>query len=208
MPGGQQPAPDSGESNRRLFGAIPDFLTVEDTEHVPPLTSRQKFAITWRGILDPGQVLFCATLAGISQAENADPSYHQGAAGYSKRLALAFADVTTENVLVTAVFASALHEDPRYYRLGRGPVLARGAYTISRMVVTRTDAGARQFNNAEIFGAAAAALLYNTYHPDSDRSVANTFESWGMQLGFDTGTLLVREFWPDVRRGLGKVRLR
>src|SRR5579864_9356012 len=39
--------PQSGTSNNRLFGALPDFLTVENA-HLPPLTTKQKFDVTIR----------------------------------------------------------------------------------------------------------------------------------------------------------------
>jgi hypothetical protein len=41
-------------------------------------------------------------------------------------------------------------------------------------------------------------------HPASDRTMANTLATWWMQVGYDTGFIVVREFWPDVRRKFGK----
>jgi hypothetical protein len=189
-----------GTSNNRLFGALPDFLTVENADNVPPLTTRQKYNVTARSTFDVGQYLFAAGLAVISQAENADPSYGQGAAGYGKRFGLIFADLTVENFLTTAILPSAFHEDPRYFRLGSGSIWSRAGYSVSRIVVTRRDTGGAQFNFSEILGSAAAAGLYNTYHPGSDRTLPNTLASWWMQVGFDTGFIIIREFWPDVHR--------
>jgi hypothetical protein len=195
----------SGTSNNRLFGTLPDFLTVENAPNVPPLTTKQKYDVTIRSQVDLGQALFYGGIAGISQAQNADPSYRQGAAGYGKRLGLAFADGTTENFMTTAIFPALLHQDPRYFRLGAGGVVHRTAYSVSRIFVTRSDAGHPQFNFSEIVGSATAAALYNTYHPGSDRTFSNTMESWWMQVGYDTGFIVVREFWPDVRRKLWKL---
>jgi hypothetical protein len=192
-----------GKSDNRLFGALPDFLTVENADNVPPLTTKQKYDVTFRSTFDLGQYLFFAGLAGISQADNADPSYRQGALGYAKRLGLAFADGTSENFLTTAILPSMLHQDPRYYRLGTVNVWYRAGYSVSRIFVTRSDTGHRQFNFSEIVGSGVAAGLYNTYHPASDRTVSNTLASWWMQVGYDTGFIIVREFWPDVRRKFG-----
>jgi hypothetical protein len=192
----------SGTSSNRLFGALPDFLTVENAPNVPPLTSRQKFEVTARSTFDWGSCLFFGGIAGISQAENADPAYGRGVAGYGKRFALVFADGTAENFLTTAALPSVLHQDPRYFRLGRGTIRHRAAYALSRLVVTRGDSGAAQVNLSELLGGAAAAALYNTYHPVSDRTLPNTIASWWLQIGYDTGFILVREFWPDVRAKL------
>jgi hypothetical protein len=189
-----------GTSNNRLFGTLPDFLTVENVGRVPPLTTKQKFDATSRSTFDWGQYLFCAGLAGIGEAQNADPSYGQGVAGYAKRLGLAFADVSTENFMTTAVVPSLLRQDPRYYRMGKGKVLHRMGYSVSRIFVTRSDSGHEQFNFSEIGGALVAASLYNAYHPSSDRTVGNMLSSWVWQVGYDTVFIVVREFWPDVRR--------
>ncbi|HEV3140532.1 MAG TPA: hypothetical protein VGY57_08460 [Vicinamibacterales bacterium] len=193
-----------GTSNNRLFGALPDFLTVENAANVPPLTAKEKFDVTARSTFDIGQLLFAAGLAAISQKQNADPSFGRGAAGYGKRFGLEFADLTVENFLTTAVLASVLHEDPRYFRLGKGNVLYRAGYSVSRIFVTRNDAGRAEFNFSEILGSAAAAGVYNSYHPSSDRTLSNGLASWWMQIGFDTGFIVIREFWPDVRRKFHK----
>jgi hypothetical protein len=197
---GKKKDEDSGTSNHRLFGTLPDFLTVENVGHVPPLTTKQKFDATSRSTFDWGQYLFCAGLAGIGQAQNADPSYGQGTLGYAKRFGLAFADLTTENFMTTAIVPSLLHQDPRYYRMGKGNVLHRMGYSVSRIFVTRSDTGHAQFNFSEIGGAMAAAGLYNAYHPSSDRTVGDTLSSWVWQVGYDTVFIEVREFWPDIRR--------
>jgi hypothetical protein len=193
----------SGTSNNRLFGTIPDFLTVDNAPNIPPLTPRQKLDVTTRSNFDIGQLLYGLGLAAASQIQNADPSLGRGASGFGKRFALEFADITVENYLTTAILPVWLHQDPRYFRLGRGNPWHRLGYALSRIVVTRGDAATPQFNVSEIGGAAAAAGLYNLYHPASDRTLANTLESCGLQIGFDAGFIVMREFWPDVRRAFG-----
>jgi hypothetical protein len=38
----------------------------------------------------------------------------------------------------------------------------------------------------------------------SDRTWKNTASVWGSQVGYDTITLVVKEFWPDIRRKIKK----
>lgn len=214
LPSAAQPPPppepptpqQSGTSDRRLFGTLPDFLTVDNAANVPPLTARQKFDVTFRSSFDWGQYLFYGGIAAISQAQNADPSFGQGALGYTKRYALATADGTIENYFTTALLPAALHQDPRYYRLGEGGLVHRAGYAVSRIVITRGDNRNLQFNISELAGSGLAAALYNTYHPASDRSASNTIESWWMQVGYDTIFILIREFWPDVQAKLHRHR--
>lgn len=194
----------TGTSNDRLFFTLPNFLTVE-TKNVPPLTVGQKFKVVARGSFDPIEIPWYATLSGISQAENSEPGYGQGAEGYGKRFGAAFADGTIENFFTGAILPSALHQDPRFYQLGKGGFWHRTGYAISRIFVTRTDSGNAQFNFSEICGAgAAAAISTYSYHPSGDRTFSNTASVWWTQIGYDTLTLVVKEFWPDIRRKLKK----
>lgn len=212
-----------GTSNDRLFMALPNFLTLENAGNVPPLTSGQKFRAVARGAFDYVQYPWYGFVAGLSQAENSEPGYGQGAEGYGKRYAAAFADGTIENFMVGAVFPSILHQDPRFFQTSEGGFAHRAGYAVSRIFITRTDSGRSQFNYSEIVGSAlSAAISTNTYHPRgfvtkhydpstgmvtyghqaSDRTLPNTLSVWGTQVGYDTITIVIKEFWPDVRRKL------
>jgi len=205
----QDPKPpdknQSGTSNDRLFYALPNFLTLENVGQVPPLTVGQKFKVVTRGSFDYIQIPWYASLAGISQAENSEPGYGQGAQGYGKRFGAAFADGTIENYMTGAVLPSLLRQDPRFFQSSQGGFLHRTGYAVSRIFVTRTDSGDQQFNFSEIVGSAASAAISTySYHPKGDRTLPNTASVWGTQVGYDTITIVVKEFWPDIRRKLSK----
>ena len=194
----------TGTSNDRLFYALPNFLTVE-TKNLPPLTTGQKFKVVARGSFDYIQIPWYAFLAGISQAEDSESGYGQGAEGYAKRFGAYFADGTIENFMTGAVLPSLLRQDPRFYQSGEGGFTHRTGYAISRIFVTRTDSGGTQFNYSEIVGSAiSSAISTYSYHPRGDRNLGNTASVWGSQVGYDTVTLVVKEFWPDIRRKLGR----
>jgi hypothetical protein len=190
-------------SNDRLFFALPNFLTLENASQVPPLTTKQKFAVVTRSSFDYIQVPWYAFLAGVSQAENSEPGYGQGAAGYGKRFGSAAADGTIENYFTSAILPSVFHQDPRFYQLGKGGPWHRTYYAMSRIVVTRSDSGSSQFNASEVFGSAIAASISTySYHPHADKTVSNTASVWGSQIAYDTATIVLKEFWPDIRRKL------
>jgi hypothetical protein len=208
----KQKAPDmttqeqkTGTSDDRLFWALPNFLTVENAENIPPLSAGAKFKVVARGSFDYIEFPWYAFLSGLSQAENSEPGYGQGAAGYGKRFGAAIADGTIENFMTQAILPSILRQDPRYYQLGEGSFWHRTGYAVSRIFVTRSDAGTTQFNFSEIFGSAiSSGISTYSYHPRSDRTVDNTLKVWGTQVGYDTLTLVVKEFWPDIRRHFRK----
>ena len=198
-------APQNGTSNDRLFFTLPNFLTLENAGQVPPLTTGQKFQVVTRASFDYVQYPWCAFLAGVAQAENSEPGFGQGAAGYGKRYGAYFADMTIESFLTGAILPAVFRQDPRYFQSGQGGFWKRTDYSVSRIFVTRTDSGHQQFNVSEIFGGAlSAGISTYSYHPRSDRTLGNAASVWGSQLGFDTMTLVVREFWPDIRRKLKK----
>jgi len=188
-------------SNDRLFFALPNFLTLEHADQVPPLTTKQKFAVVTRSSFDYIQIPWYAFLAGVSQAENSEPGYGQGAAGYGKRFGAAAADGTIENYFTSAILPSVFHQDPRFFELGKGGFWHRTFYAMSRIVVTRSDSGTNQFNVSEVFGSAiAAGISTYSYHPHADKTLSNTASVWGSQIGYDTVTIVLKEFWPDIRR--------
>jgi hypothetical protein len=211
----------SGTSNDRLFLALPNFLTIENAGKIEPLTAGQKFKVVARGSFDPVQIVWYGALSGISQAENSEPGFGQGAEGYGKRYGAYAADGTIENFFVGAIFPSILHQDPRFFQKPGGSFFSRAGYAASRIVITRGDNGKREFNFSEVFGAAfASAISTYSYHPrrtfkgfnstgmaeyyPSDRTLTNTASVWGSQMGYDTITLVIKEFWPDIRRKIKK----
>jgi hypothetical protein len=197
----QAPAQQRDTSHDRLFWALPNFLTVENAENVPPLTAGQKFKLVARGIYDPMEFVLVGFVAGLGQASDSDPSYGQGAQGYAKRYGTAYGDNAIENFMAYAVFPSVLHQDPRYYQLGQGGFRKRAVHAISRVVLTRSDSGQTQFNYSELLGASSAAAISTyAYHPQSERSFGNVATVWGTQMGWDVATYLVKEFWPDLRK--------
>ena len=214
--GTNKPAP-SGTSNDRLFYALPNFLSLENTGNIPPLTTKQKFAVVARGSFDYIEYPWYALLSGINQAQDSEPAYGQGWKGYGKRYVTSFADGTIENFITSAVLPSILHQDPRFFQSEKGGFTRKAGYAVSRVFVTRTDSGGSQFNYSEVVGSALSASISTfSYHPrstilsspsgprfiPSDRTLGNAASVWGSQVGFDTITIVVKEFWPDIHRKL------
>ncbi len=212
----------TGTSKDRLFFALPNFLTVDKNGKIIPLTAGQKFKVEAESSFDPIQIVWYGALSGISQAENSEPGYGQGAEGYGKRFGAYAADGTIENFFVSAIFPVMLHQDPRFFPKNQGTFFKRATYAASRIVVTRGDSGHSQFNFSEIFGSAmASAISTYSYHPGrtfrefakdgitpiyypSERTLKNTASVWGSQVGYDAIMMVVKEFWPDIRRKLKK----
>jgi hypothetical protein len=211
-----KPAP-KGTSNDRLFYALPNFLSLENTGKIPPLSSKEKFKVVARGSFDYIEYPWYGLLSAINQANDAEPAYGQGWGAYGKRYATSFADGTIENFITSAILPSILHQDPRFFQSEAGGFTHKAGYAVSRIFLTRTDSGTTAFNYSEVVGSAlSAAISTYSYHPrssvlrsptgpryvPSDRTLANTASVWASQVGYDTVTIVIKEFWPDIHRKL------
>lgn len=192
---------ETGISKDRIFWTMPNFLTMESADNIPPLTAGQKFKVVGRSLIDPSEFVLIGVVAGQGQASDSNPTYGQGAQGYAKRYGTAYADNAIENFMASAVVPSLLHQDPHYYQLGHGSFVRRAGHALARVVITRTDSGKKQFNYSEVFGAGIAATISTySYHPESERSFGNVAGVWSTQIGWDVASYMIKEFWPDLRK--------
>lgn len=193
---------DEGKKSTRMFGIMPNNLTVEGAKKVRPISNGEKFKLVAQSAFDPYEFSIVGVLAGIGQATNDDPSWGQGMKGYGLRYASDFGDQLIGNFMVGAVLPSVFRQDPRYFQSGKGSFWHRAAYALSRIIITRGDSGRTQFNVSEIAGTGIAAGIANTYHPAADRSFRETGQTWATQVGVDAFGYELKEFWPDIRRKL------
>jgi hypothetical protein len=162
------------------------------------LELKDKFILFARGAYDPAAFLSAGFNAGISQAQNQDGSFGQGAAGYSKRFAASYGDQATFRFFKDFAYPAIFFEDPRYYRLAEGAGKQRFLHAIEHVVVAHRDNGNRMFNFSEWLGTVSAISIGNIYHPGNKRGFAPTAEGLGFSLLNDMGYDLLREFWPEI----------
>jgi hypothetical protein len=195
-------------SNDRILGVIPNYQTVSDpNKPLVPLTSRQKFTLFVKETVDPFTFVSAAMGAGMSQAGDQTPKYGEGIVPFSQRLGAAYVDMATQNFFADALLASVLHEDPRYYRMGPSRSIPRRVvYSMTRLVISKTDSGHPTFNFSGVGGMAMGIALSNAYYPARSVSGSVTEARFLSSVtGFALGNLLP-EFWPDVKEKLARWR--
>jgi hypothetical protein len=195
-PAGQ--AQSSGKQTKRILYIIPNFRAVSADEKLPPQTIKDKFTTGALDSVDYSSFIFVAIQAGVAQTRNATPEFRQGAAGYGRYYWHTYADYVDENLWVEFLLPTALHQDSRYYTLGRGGFAKRLGYSLTRAAVTRKDNGHQTFNASEIFGAGAAAGISTFYYPSQERTFSKTYQLWLTSIAIDAGSNLFKEFWPDI----------
>jgi hypothetical protein len=191
---------ETGTINDRIFEVLPNYGTVENAKELPPLTTGQKFRLATAGVFDWGSYPFNGILAGIQQAKNEPKSWGQGWDAYAKRYSASFADNSIGTYMTTAIFPTLLHEDPRYYQMGKGRFAHRAYHAINRLFVVRTDSGHNRFNFSESLGNATAAAISNAYHAPEDRTASRNATTFAFLILYDGLDNELKEFWPDIRR--------
>lgn len=190
--------PGSGQ-DKRIFGVLPNYRTADGSLPFEPITAKQKFTIARKDTFDYPSYLLAAVFAGLSQLDNSNASFGQGLKGYVRRYASAVGDQDLGNFMTEAIYPSLLHEDPRYFRKVHGSIGGRLGYAVTRVLVTRTDAGNWRFNTSEFLGNGTVAAIGNWYYPDA-RGFKGTTQRMGTQIGTDAISGVLKEFWPDIKR--------
>ncbi|HEX4308729.1 MAG TPA: hypothetical protein VHZ25_01810 [Acidobacteriaceae bacterium] len=187
-----------GKQTKRILGIVPNFRSVSANAKLPPETPKEKFREATQDAFDYSDFVYVAMLAGVGQAENSYPEFHQGTAGYARYYWHSLVDQVDEDYQTEFIWPALTHEDPRYYTLGHGGFFRRTAYSFSRFAITRTDSGHETFNISEIGGAGTAAGIANLYYPQVERTWTKTGQHWVLDIGLDGATYIFQEFWPDI----------
>jgi hypothetical protein len=154
------------ELKQRVLGIIPNYY-VSYQNNPAPLSSKQKFHLGLRTLVDPFTFTATGITAGIQQSMNSYHQWGQGSQGYAKRFAAAYGTVAT-NLMITSVLAeSAFHQDPRYFYSGQGTKAQRARYAIESAFRVKGDNGKWQPPYAGVSGAIAAAEISQLYYPGS-----------------------------------------
>jgi len=184
---------------KRIFGIIPNYRTYPSLAAYQPLTAQEKFKIATQDASDRGTFVMAAAFAGKAQAGNSSPSFGQGAAGYARYLGAASCDLVVGDYMTEAIYPTLLHQDPRYFRRGTGSGWSRLAYSMGQIFWTHKDSGGTTFNFSEVLGNATSTAISNAYYPES-RNAGQNVSKFGVAIGIDMVSNVMKEFWPDLRR--------
>jgi len=181
------------EEKQRVLGVIPNFYVTYNSA-AAPLNPRQKFELAWKLTVDPVNFGVTAAIAGIQQGTNAYSGYGQGAQGYGKRLAAAYADSVSSTFIGGAILPSLFKQDPRFFYKGTGSRHSRFFYAIANAVICKGDNGRWQANYSGLLGSLAAGGISNLYYPESDRDATITFENTLISIGASAANNVLQEF--------------
>jgi len=184
---------------KRMFGMIPDFQSSNQIGAVEkPLTAAQKFRIAAGDAFDISAHVGNLFQASLQQATDGQPNYGEGWGAFGKRFAAAEADQVSGSFLIYGILPTVFHEDPRYFRRGRGNAASRAWYAFSRTVITRNDDGRAEFNKSQVFGQLIANGISTSYYAPQNRTVNAVALNWAVDMGYSGAFNILSEFYPDL----------
>jgi hypothetical protein len=192
---------DSEPVSKRLFGVIPNYRADQYSTVYTPISTAEKFKIARSDSFDWPNYFLMAGYALQSQVAAGGFHHNGGLIGFGQYYSKAIADQVVGAYVTEAILPSLLHEDPRFFRLGKGSILSRAFYASSRIFVVKRDDGSSGFYISEIIGNMGVVAVGAAYYTDS-RTASASAERYGMSLGNDMISNLLTEFWPDIRRKL------
>jgi hypothetical protein len=164
------------------------------------LTASDKLVFSFTEVARPYTLLPSLYSASYEQLFNTDPKYGHDSGAFGEKFGASMLRSASVRVFSDGIFAGAMHQDPRYYRIADGSFIRRTLLSARQAIVRRGDNGMNQFNYSGIAGRAAAAALVVTYYPEPSvtaKVVSLTFLS---SIATDAGGNLVLEFLPDIIR--------
>jgi hypothetical protein len=179
---------------QRVLGVFPNFYSTYDW-NAPPMGPKQKFHLALRSQIDPVTFLGVAGIAGAEHYQGVFPAYGAGFQGYAKRYGSAYANNFSGKMLGSAIFPSLFHQDPRYFYNGKGSVVSRALYAVSRAVIAKSDGGHWQPNYSHVLGNFVAGGVSNLYYPESSRGWPLMVNTGLVETAMNAADNIIREFF-------------
>ena len=177
---------------------MPNFRAVSAGTTPPPPTAKQNFKIATQNSFDYSSFIFVGVTSALAEWTGAHPQLGEGMAGFGRYYWRGYLDKTDGNYLVIFALPTVLHQDERYYALGRGGILKRAFYAASRIAVTPNYDDNNTFNVSELLGRGISQAISLAYYPSGTRTASALASKYGYAIGRDALTNVFREFWPDI----------
>ena len=209
-PSPQHPSNSSTEKTSAFIGYATNgsFVFPDIATSPGPLTTGEKFKLFVNQSISPPYILIAATSAAFDQARNEPKGFGQGWGAYGSRFGTEMARSSSSSFFGTFLFASWLHEDPRFFPESKPAFWRSLRYSAQRVVITRNDSGKDVFNTSGLLGALASEGLANVYLPSSEQTVGKTLTRFAEDLAWRVGGNMFKDYWPTFFRNMGLNRLK
>lgn len=192
--------PEAPLPHRRVLLLFPGYETVQNP-YVPvaPLRTKQKFEMAYHKTVDPSFVIEALMFSGFDVAANYGPDYGSGADAFAQRIGYNAANTASTFFFSDALLPTVFHQDPRFFRKGRGSIGSRVWWALRSEAVGFSNTGREMPNYSSMLGFGMSTALSNAYSPESSITFGKTMERYGVKEGISFGLNLMREFGGVTR---------
>ena len=173
---------------------------IEPGQTAQRFTPIDKVIFSFTEVARPITLIPALYSASYEQLFQTDPKYGNDSGAYGEKIGAALLRRATLRVYSDGIFASAFHQDPRYYRVASGSIVHRGLLSARQAFVRRSDDGVNQVNYSGIVGRAASAVTVLGYYPSPSRTGKVVGLTFATSIASDMGGNLVLEFLPNIIR--------
>lgn len=180
------------------FSAAIPAVCIAQTLDPSPLTVDGKFHYHLKRTISFWPLVTSAAYAGFLQDSDSPKEWGQGGYAYGKR----FGSVVVASGIYNALafgLDSTLHQDPRYFRSGKGLFLHRAIHALRGTILTHTDSGGETLSIWRIGAAYGSAYLAKTWYPPQAHRLRLGALEGSYLIGTDFLANLGSEFWPDIK---------
>lgn len=167
----------------------------------PGMTAQEKAELAYKNTFGPRAIGNRLLSAGLDQWRGHPHEWGGGLDAFGTRFTSRMGRLAIRNSVRLATDV-AFHIDPRYDRCLCDGFLARTGHAWKRVVVSRSDSGGEMPALSNFTGAYVTPYLTYTWYPDRLDTWNRKLESGTLHLGWRGATNMMREFWPEIKRGL------
>ena len=165
----------------------------------PPQTAEDKIVMGLREAVTPYSIIGWFFSAGWSHLIDSSPNYGSNSTAFAQRLGASAALASSRNIFSDSILGPILHQDTRYYQLGKGHnFIHRAIYAGTRPIIGRTDGGRTIPNYAYLLATGGSSGLTVTYYPEKNTSASEVGWTFASSLGGAAIGNLISEFGGDI----------
>jgi hypothetical protein len=178
-----------------------DTKVIEPTTPPDSLTAEEKARLALRNTFGPRAIGNRMIVAGFDMVRSKPDEWGGGMDAYTMRFGSRMGRLAVRNAVRLSTDV-AFGIDPRYDRCACSGFLARTGHAWKRVVVSRSDAGNDMPAISNFAGAYVTPFITYSWYPDRLNTTQRKLESGTLHLGWRGASNMIKEFWPDVKRGL------
>lgn len=193
------PIPLNRRQPQRILGFMPNFRSVSGGAVAHPPGWKYNFQVATHQSFDYSSFIFLGITSLSAEGLNSHPVLGKGVGGFYAYTWRGLLDKTDGTYLSAWFLPSLLHEDTRYYAMGRDhSIPIRALYVISRQAVAQTYDGKQTVNIAGLGGKVLTQVISREYYPPGATSFGVLATKFAYASMRDIAFTSIREFYPDI----------